>query len=101
SAALGPGEPIGSLPCGYRPILRSSRERSPPSSGASSPLSTASAASGEARSRRLLEPVVKFLQRHVVHPFRNRRRDAVEHERLQLLPLRDLFHRNQIVHFLS
>jgi hypothetical protein len=25
--------------------------------------------------------------------------DAIEHERLQFLPLRDFFHRNQFVHF--
>ncbi len=41
---------------------------------------------------------VKFVQRHVVDAFRNRRRDAVEYQHLQFLPLRDLWNRNQISH---
>jgi hypothetical protein len=54
---------------------------------------------GEARPRRLLEPIHKFVQRNIVNVFRERRRDAVEHERLQLLPLRYLFEADQFVYF--
>ena len=41
---------------------------------------------GEAGPRRLLEPGQELVQRHVIHAFRNRRGDAVEHQRLQFLP---------------
>ena len=94
------------------------------SSGASRPLSAASAASfriadilimmearpepagfqgypprangglGEAGPGRLLEPGQELVQRHVVHAFRDRRGDAVEHERLQFLPPFELFNHN-------
>lgn len=48
---------------------------------------------GEARPWRLLEPRHEFVQGHVVDAFRNRGRDAVEYEGLQLLPLGDLLNR--------
>jgi hypothetical protein len=100
-------------------------------SGASSPLSAASAASlriadirmmidDEPRPRAsrdtrqalivaLVKPgrgacrnhAMNSFQRHVVHPARNRRRHAVEHERLQLLAFCELLHHSQIVHCVS
>jgi len=97
-------------------------------SGASSPLSAASAASLRTAGIRMMMdddpsprassdtrqaltvalvnpgrgscryPSDEFVQRHVVHPARNRRGHAFEHERLQPLPFRDLFHHNQFSH---
>jgi hypothetical protein len=46
-------------------------------------------------SRRLLEPSHELVQRHVVHAFRNRGRDAVQHQRLQFLPPRNPLNCNQ------
>jgi hypothetical protein len=43
-------------------------------------------------------PPHELVQRHVVNPLRNRRGDAIEHQRLQFLPTRDLSDCNQIVH---
>ena len=36
-------------------------------------------------------PIHKFIVRHVIHALRDRRGDAIEYERLQLLPLGNFF----------
>src|SRR5215467_5995333 len=44
------------------------------------------------------ETAMELIERHVVHAFRNRRGDAVEHHLLQSVPFCRLFQNNQIAH---
>jgi hypothetical protein len=52
----------------------------------------------EARARLLAEPREEFVKPEIVDPFRNRGRNAVQNERLELVPLVGLRNDNQVSH---
>ena len=67
-----------------------------PNLRASSDASLRAHCSLETGPRLLLIPDHRLVQRHVVHAFRNGRRDAIEQQRFQFLPACNLFSWNQI-----